>query len=161
MGLHSFPSLRKATWLQAPWKHKQTIRSTDFAESSHSQEQKGGCHSVDHMSAHRNVGAREVCPCLCLKWKAINGQTEALQGRPARAHPWWGGQAALASATRYPCTRVLSSVLYPPVHRWNHLQLKSKKAVQGTFFLFFGNVLNKVGFLYMPLHLIFIFNKHV
>ena len=89
------------------------------------------------ISAHGNVSASEVCPCLCLKRKVINGQTAALQGRPALAHPGWGGQAALPSATHYPCTGVLSSVLYPPVHRWNHLQLKSKKAVQGTFFFIF------------------------
>ena len=62
MRLHSFPSLSKATWLQAPWKHERAIRSTEFAESSHSQEQKGGCHSVVRTSAHGNVGASEVCP---------------------------------------------------------------------------------------------------
>lgn len=36
-------------------------------------------------------------------------------GRPTRAHPGWGSQAALSSTTHYPGTRKFSSVPYPPV----------------------------------------------
>lgn len=41
--------------------------------------------------------------------------------------------------THYPCIRMFSSVLYPLIHLWNHLQLKGKKSklIKISFFYLF------------------------